>query len=253
MNYPYRSQWDTDGSQRVNDCGPACVCMVLQAFGMRVDINTISAESMPDSDLGTDVRDLVNALARRGVKATAWTGLASPQPPFMALVSYAGFDRSNVQDVAFMGWHWLLVLSVNDLTVVVHDPDYRGDRRNEGAYKRYARAEFDRAFIPYDYLKVAITWAQLQSDGMYTITGSMGANVRADPSNTSLVLGTLNTGDRVDVAETVIGMLDGVETDWLALPLQAGNASLRPNVDVPARAYVWAALATADTAAGVHA
>src|SRR5689334_9767500 len=109
MIYPYRSQWDLDASHKRNDCGPACVAMVLDAFGTHVDINTISAEIMPGQDIGTDAGDLVSALQKRGVTASTWHITNRPPLPFIALVEYSGFDRASVQDVNFTGWHWLIV------------------------------------------------------------------------------------------------------------------------------------------------
>lgn len=158
MDYPYRSQWDPDGNQRVNDCGPACVAMVLDRFGQQVAINAISAETMGSADQGTTANQLVVSLRKRDVNALAWTGMDMPKLPAICLVRYDGFDRSNVQDVNFRGWHWLILLSVNEYTAVCHDPDYAGARRNEGRLKRYGRAEFERAFIPYGQSKIAIVW-----------------------------------------------------------------------------------------------
>lgn len=159
MDYPYRSQWDPDATARNNDCGPACVAMVLAAFGQDVPINAISAEIMPGGDVGTDARDLVNELTKRGIKADTWVDVSGyPAWPAICLVKYAGFERANVQDKGFMGWHWMLVLSLSDSTVVCHDPDFAWTRRNEGAFKCYSRREFDAAFVPYGDGKVAVIW-----------------------------------------------------------------------------------------------
>lgn len=177
MNYAFRSQWDADANQKREDCGPACVASVLDAFGKHVAINDISALIMPGQDVGTDAASLAVALNHYGVAPQLWIGTSYPAPPYIALVHYAGFDRANVQDAAFMGWHWLLVLSLNDLTAVVHDPDYWGARRNEGSLKRYSRAEFDRAFIPYGATKIAVKWQEVQpvANTQYEIHDPSGA------------------------------------------------------------------------------
>ena len=196
----YRSQWDPDGSSRRNDCGPACCAMVLDGLGQHVAINDISAQIMPGQDVGTDAGDLVKALRDRGVNAQAWAGLTYPPAPYIALVNYAGFDRANVQDVNFRGWHWLIVLSMNDLTVVCHDPDYSGARRNEGDHKRYRRAEFDAAFIKYGQAKIAVVW----EDKTVTTTPTAGTvasdadflRVRAAP-NSPTITGYLGNGSAV--------------------------------------------------------
>ncbi len=198
----YRSQWDPDGSSRRNDCGPACCAMVLDGLGQHVAINDISAQIMPGQDVGTDAGDLVKALRDRGVNAQAWAGLTYPPAPYIALVNYAGFDRANVQDVNFRGWHWLIVLSMNDLTVVCHDPDYSGARRAEGDHKRYGRAEFDAAFIRYGQAKIAVVW----EDKTVTTTPTAGIvasdadflRVRAAP-NSPTITGYLANGSAVSI------------------------------------------------------
>ena len=198
----YRSQWDPDGSSRRNDCGTACVAMILDGFGQHVTINDISAQIMLGQDIGTDADDLVKALRDRGVNALAWAGMAYPPAPYIALVNYAGFARANVQDSNFRGWHWLIVLSMDDLTVVCHDPDYSGARRNEGDHKRYGRAEFDAAFIKYGQAKIAVVW----EDKTVTTTPTIGTvasdanflRVRAAP-NSPTITGYLANGSAVAI------------------------------------------------------
>ena len=168
MNYPYRSQWAPDATGKRNDCGPACVASVLDAFGKHKTVNELAAFIDPTDD-GTNSADLIRAFAANGVTAVAWTGTGYPNFPAICLVRYDGFKRTNVQDVNYKGWHWLLVHSLNELTAVVHDPDFWGDRINEGAYKRYSRAEFDAAFIPYGQTKIAVVWPEATGGGGATI------------------------------------------------------------------------------------
>jgi len=230
----YRSQWDADGNQRVNDCGPTCVAMVLDAHGIHVPINVISAETMPDGDVGSDLRDLVNALTKRGIKASAWTGNGYPPAPYIALVDYSGFERANVQDVQFRGWHWLIVLSINDMTVIVHDPDYWGDRRNEGDHKRYTRAEFNAAWRPQGDTRGAIVWDDPQPATL-TVYADEYARVRMGPSINDVIMGGVKTGERVSVA--------GYAGDWAIVQLSAGGAPIvHEDMTAPVVAYIFGGL-----------
>ncbi len=239
MTYPYRSQWDDDGSQRINDCGPACVAMVLDGRGIHAPINAISAETMPDGDVGTDKRDLVNALTKRGVKASVWTGNGYPPTPFIALVDYSGFERSNVQDVNFKSWHWMVVLSLDDATVVVHDPDYWAARRSEGDHKRYNRKEFDAAFRPYDALRGAIVWDDPQPMTL-TVYADEYARVRMGPSTNDVIMGGVKTGERVTVTDYA--------GDWAIVQLSAGGAPIMHESDTakPVIAYMHGGLLKRD-------
>lgn len=135
-NIPYRSQWDADANQRRNDCGPACVAMVLQAFGQYVDINTLSLIDVGDD--GTTAAELIALLARRGIEAKQ-TG--TPTAPAICLVKYSGFKRAGVQDVNFTGWHWLILLGGDEGGVITHDPDWWGVRRSEGAAQNHHKRE----------------------------------------------------------------------------------------------------------------
>ena len=239
MNIPYYSQWDADGSQRINDCGPACVKMVMAAHGIQSTINDISTAIMP-TDSGTTAAQLTTALRKAGVKASVWYGTGYPQAPYIALVNYAGFARANVQDVNFRGWHWLVVLSMNDLTVVCNDPDYTGARRNEGSMKRYGRAEFDAAFVPYGGAKIAVTWpAAVASEATtmtteYIVLGDGGVNVRRDASTSNTPYGMVLSGTHIKV--------ESINSGWAKVLIQAGLAGIVDAQSNPVTGYMYAAL-----------
>jgi hypothetical protein len=241
--YNYRSQWDADASGRVNDCGPACVAMVLDRFGEHVTIDAISNVVMPGQDVGSATWDLVHALrsATSKVNASQWIGTANAFPalPAICLVKYSGFARSSVWDVGFFGWHWLLLLKLNEAGVVCHDPNYTGSRRNEGAYKRYSRQEFDAAFQVYDTTRVAITWHE-EPDALAPISVQVHADgyarVRSGPSTSDAILGTLPTGTHLQTC----GNRDG----WAIVELSAGGAPMCAEGDAgaPVTGYVFGEL-----------
>lgn len=161
MDIPYRSQWDPDANQRRNDCGPACVAMVLDAFGKHVEINQLSQIDI--SDDGTTATELISLLARNGVihprRVAAFT------PPAICLVRYSGFARASVQDKRYTGWHWVVLLDIDPQKVIVHDPDWWGSRRDEGASHVFSRAEWDAAFIPYgNQGLIAIGWDEVGNE-----------------------------------------------------------------------------------------
>lgn len=162
IEYIYHSQWSVEAGLKRNDCGPACVAMVLSAFGDADTVDALSREIMPGQDNATSQAALVGALVKRGVKARAWAGLTLPPTPCIALINYHGLDTASVQDKNFQAnpkaWHWLLLLSINEQTVVVHDPDFGWSREQEGAFKHYSRREWDAAWQVYDKTKLAVVW-----------------------------------------------------------------------------------------------
>jgi hypothetical protein len=150
LGVPYRSQWDTDADNRTADCGQTCCAMLAEWMGVAVDVNDLRFQQ--SSSGMSNATDLVNNLQSVGLPAKRVlltpTDLL-PQPGSICLVNYGGFDRSSVQDAGYYGWHWLIFLHADDDGVTVHDPDWWGSRREEGAGKQYRIEEWQRAFIPY--------------------------------------------------------------------------------------------------------
>lgn len=223
MTIPYRSQWDPDATLTRQDCGPACVAMVLQDEGQIVPINTITAELMGPGETGTTAFDLQSSLEKRGVPTEVWRGTSQPTSPAICLVKYSGFKRENVQDKKFMGWHWLILLSIGPDKVVVHDPDWWDPRRDEGSNKVYSRAEWDAAFIPYGVSKIALTWEMKEStvpvQATYGIVNSdPWVRIRDQATTASAILGFLPDKSRIRIVGTT---LDALKRPWYRFQVDA--------------------------------
>jgi hypothetical protein len=162
LKVPYRSQWDVDANNRTADCGQTCVAMLAQWKGFPVKINDLRFQSQP-SGLSS-CQDLVNNFNSIGIRSefrlldptTSINNTMLPEQlladlPAICLVSYAGFDRLSVQDKKYTGWHWLVLLGIDNMThqVITNDPDFWPTRREEGHKKRYTFDEWNKAFIPY--------------------------------------------------------------------------------------------------------
>src|SRR5690349_20361005 len=61
---PYRSQWDTDATNRSSDCGQTCVAMLAQWKGINVKIRDLKVQS--SSKGMTTPQDLVKNLTSIG-------------------------------------------------------------------------------------------------------------------------------------------------------------------------------------------
>jgi hypothetical protein len=147
---PYRSQWDGDANNRRADCGQTCVAMLATWKGVQVRINDLVYQSQSNgiSGAGDLVRNFED-VCRLAAMEVSSPVVTFPPLPAICLVWYGGFLRSSVQDKAYKGWHWLVLLDVHDRLVVTHDPDFWGNRRNEGNCKQYSMQEWQAAFIPY--------------------------------------------------------------------------------------------------------
>ena len=144
---PYFSQEDMDAKKRNNDCGPACVKMLLGWRGIQVAIDDIWE---PDPTGLSTCFDLVKNLAKYGVASEVQALQPGLLPPYGAicLIWYGAFARPYVQQKSFTGQHFVVFMypdNQNDPAVIVHDPDYYGDIRQWGAYHRYPRDQWDKA------------------------------------------------------------------------------------------------------------
>ena len=150
---PYRSQWDADGSDFASDCGPACVAMVLEHYGVRIDINQLSREAgMTVSRPYTLPVELIRAAMLHGVTLErrlpcVVSDLAielDAGRPVIVLLHYGSIN--NRQDTNYTKGHWVVVVGVDETVVYIHDPNWRGDRRDNGRALAISRAIFDEAW-----------------------------------------------------------------------------------------------------------
>ncbi len=146
----YRSQWDIDANNRVCDCGQTCVAMVASSRGVNVRINDLPYESAPNGL--SSAYDLVNNFVYLNLDTARVVSLpmgAQAPANSICLMWYGGLKRSSVQDKNYTGWHWVVFLREEDNAVVVDDPNFWADRRDEGSEKHYSKAEWNAAFVPY--------------------------------------------------------------------------------------------------------
>ncbi|RPI64759.1 MAG: hypothetical protein EHM48_00075 [Planctomycetaceae bacterium] len=150
---PYRSQWDADGSDYASDCGPACVAMVLEHYGVRVDINQLARDAgMVTGRPYTLPADLIRAADLHGVTLIrrlpcVISDLAielDAGRPAIVLIHYGSLN--NRQDRNYTKGHWVVVVGVDRDTVYIHDPNWRGNVRDNGRALAVSRVEFYEAW-----------------------------------------------------------------------------------------------------------
>ena len=64
---PYKSQSDSDASDFRNDCGPACVAMILNGLGLNVSTNTVYRKTGAKANEYVSVSQMMNAAASYGI------------------------------------------------------------------------------------------------------------------------------------------------------------------------------------------
>ncbi len=153
---PYKSQWDPDAKDHFADCGPTSLCMLLNALGDPITpdqlyryIGERSASqytSFTDITTAAKARNLtmtrknfLPANALNDLKTTLNSGKS-----FIALVNYAFWDP--IVHNGFKGAHFVLVVGYGDDQVFIHDPLFKGDRREQGKYCGYTYEQFTDAW-----------------------------------------------------------------------------------------------------------
>jgi hypothetical protein len=184
LPYPYLSQWDTpdmrieyDGAIYIpnsnrtrGDCGPAALAMMLwKRTNQRPTVNQVGiACGQPvdgNGSMYTNHGQLRAGAASYGVTLQTRSPYILPRldldllreelaagRPVIALILYKALreelqaypDSIKNQD-DFNGAHWVLVVEMSEDAVWIMDPDFWGDRREEGNYRRVPILAFDEA------------------------------------------------------------------------------------------------------------
>ena len=156
LNVPYISQFDDTARTHNADCGPTSMAMILNAQPnpKNITVYMIYQRHLPNKQAGdfTFENEMVNIGNGEGVNmrrekyANATEALdklhshIEAGTPFVALINYAKWDeiaRNN-----FRGGHFVVVTGFDADHVFVHDPLFRGSRRNEGSFFVWRNKKF---------------------------------------------------------------------------------------------------------------
>ena len=148
LNIAYKSQYDPDAAASRNDCGPTCLSMLLNAFGVTATTDAVFRRTGAAPDDYVSMAQLMRVGESYGVPLEYRKGwglgelraMLDRGRPLIALVHYGAFSeqQSGVStQSAFTGPHFLVVVGYDERHVVVHDPLWTGDRRDEGAFKKW--------------------------------------------------------------------------------------------------------------------
>jgi hypothetical protein len=157
LDIAYKSQYDPDAAASRNDCGPTCLAMLLNAFGLTATTDAVFRRTGAGPDQYVSVAQLMRVGESYGVPLDyrkGWgigelRGMLDLGRPLIALVHYAVF--SEVQPGVstqsnFKGPHFVLVVGYDDAGVIVHDPLWHDARRDEGAFKPWRTEVWMRAW-----------------------------------------------------------------------------------------------------------
>lgn len=154
LTVPYKSQFDEDANESRNDCGAACVAMLLNAFGKPVSTNAVFKKTgaAPDSFISTS--QLRRAAQGFGVTLEWHTNLTAGHleaylnmgRPLIALVHYGTWSERGMTESKFKGPHFVVVVGYDDEHIYIHDPLFTPARRASGANRVIPRGLFFEAW-----------------------------------------------------------------------------------------------------------
>ena len=151
---PYKSQYDDDADDFRNDCGPACVAMILNGLGKNVTTNAVYRKTGASSSGYVSVSQMMRAAQTYGINFDyfyPWTlndlklSVKAGKAP-ITLVHYGAWSSLGKTQSSFTGPHFVVVVGYDEDFIFVNDPLWWGTRRGEGERKRWTYAEFDKAW-----------------------------------------------------------------------------------------------------------
>ncbi len=237
---PYLSQVGEGAEQHRNDCGAACAVMFLRAY--------TKTSMTPDQfyalfniagDPYLSVTTLRNAMGKMGVLTTFKAGLAMADlfntlatgKPVIVLIRYKTFEDAGLTEMHYEGPHFAVSVGMDTKYIFLHDPLYT--RAAEGEAHAYPLDLFWKAWndvaldphYPNPQRSAIIPVAGLGYRMERPVAVNIAVlNVRAGPSLTSTVIGSLKRGIVVYVTREVNGWGEIGTNQWIYLPYTVATA-----------------------------
>ena len=157
LNIAYKSQYDPDAAASRNDCGPACLAMLLNGLGVPATTDAVFQRTAAAAEGYVSMAQLMRVGEsygaplefRKGWQLADLRARIDLARPVIALVHYGAFSElepGQSTQSPFRGPHFVLVVGYDDDAVIVHDPLWTGPRREEGAFRRWPNAVWARAW-----------------------------------------------------------------------------------------------------------
>lgn len=231
---PYLSQIGGGAEKHKNDCGAACAVMLLRAYtNTTMTSDQFYALFNIPGDPYLSVPTLRNALGKLGVLTSFRVGLTMADlfntlatgKPVIVLIRYKTLEDAGLTERHYEGPHFAVGVGMDSKYIYLHDPLYT--KPTDGDAHAYPLEIFWKAWkdVALDpqypnpersaIIPVAGLGYRMERPVMVNI---LSLNVRAGPSLTSKVTGSLKKGQVVKVIREVNGWGE-IETDrWIYLP-----------------------------------
>lgn len=232
---PYYSQEASDARAYANDCGPACVHMLLDWQAAKVNLpqlivttNQLSSETtLNGNDVGLGNAALVTLAAKHSLALKVASGVnqafiqdqIDAGLPVICLISYAPIqDRENQAD---RGGHFVVAVGYDVNNIYINDPDWWASGRytpEMGHNFRVPWEQFNAALAAYNNTGCIVA-KLFQPTKLYVVLTDM--NIRSGPSVYNATVGSgvkLGSSVIVDLMQQIPDTAGNVY-----VPLWGGN------------------------------
>jgi hypothetical protein len=153
LQVPYKSQKSKTAGYSANDCGPACIAMMLACTGKDMTVDGLYKHpSIAGQKGGIAIGSLQTVSKAYGVplkyailKLDDLKEKIDSGHPTMVLIDYKPIADNHLNGVPTSGLfgHFALVVGYDDDSIIVHDPYWATD---DGAYRHWPTAVFSKAW-----------------------------------------------------------------------------------------------------------
>lgn len=203
LNVPYSSQDDSNSNLFKDDCGPACIRMLMQFKGISPlpTVNQLSEQTtLTSKDDGLYIQQLVDLGNRNGLNLSLSSGLDLPGIraqidlgiPCISLIEYGAIPGR--EDAKFTGLHFVVVTGYDDDSFYINDPDWL--EASGGTNFKVLNSAFESAL----YKNQGVIFGTAETTNIVTryVTATI-LNIRNSPEIKDNVIGQLKNGEKVSV------------------------------------------------------
>lgn len=139
---PHLSQRGIGAGKYLKDCGPACLAMIANAFGLNVTVDQAGVACKQKPNQYTSIQQLMSGLRAYGIARHYVRPLTidrirqelAHDCPIILLIKYNKIPSELKQSQTFTDFHFVVAVGFDDERIYYHDPLFWGDRLDAGAY-----------------------------------------------------------------------------------------------------------------------
>jgi len=226
LNVPYITQWGIGANGRRNDCGVACVAMLLAFYNKsNATVDRLSMDTpLRYTDAGLTVPQLVTLAGLYNLTTKTVSNVAIPTikaeidagRPVICLVAYRDIlGRLDQADrVPGSDGHFFVVIGYDDQdNFIIHDPDYWAP--NSGKSLVVPTGQVDKALTDMGYGRQCLFVQTKQPEPIYGTAEVVDGPVRVRLTPNGTIIKMMNTGEQIEAVGDQSGWTQVLLPAWI--------------------------------------